>query len=102
MRKLVSAFIKCWTLHANLNSKYYLFNRSIVLESTKEFFLQDQSFTSFNLDEHTSTVLDVEKLWDSNPELSLALTSYHARDPSYFFMLNKLSCAVSLLLKMNR
>lgn len=56
--------------------------------------LQNQKFSTFNLDAHISDVRQLEKAWESYPESSKALTYFHATDPTYFYMLNKLACNV--------
>ncbi len=56
---------------------------------------QGHSFTTFNLDAHISDVRQLEKAWESTPDMTNALTFFPARDSAYFFMLNKLSCNVS-------
>lgn len=58
--------------------------------------LQGQTFLTFNLDAHISDVRQLEKAWESQPELSNALTYFHARETAYFFMLNKQTCNVAL------
>ena len=60
--------------------------------------LQGQRFSSFHLDEQRiSSVQDLEEAWNSNIDLQNTLTAYPSRDPTHFYMLNKLSCAVSSL-----
>lgn len=61
---------------------------------TANVLLQNQKFSTFNLDAHISDVRQLEKAWESYPESSNALTLFHATDPTYFYMLNKLSCNV--------
>ncbi|EFX68349.1 hypothetical protein DAPPUDRAFT_260261 [Daphnia pulex] len=58
--------------------------------------VQGQTFSTFNLDAHISDVRQLEKIWESQPALSNALTFFHARETSYFFMLNKQTCEVAL------
>jgi hypothetical protein len=61
------------------------------------FFKQGQTFSTFNLDAHISDVRQLEKIWESQPALSNALTFFHARETSYFFMLNKQTCEVRII-----
>lgn len=58
--------------------------------------MQGQTFLTFNLDAHISDVRQLEKAWESQPELSNALTYFHARETAYFFMLNKQTCNVRI------
>lgn len=59
--------------------------------------IKDQTFTTFNLDAHVNDVRQLEQIWEKESDLPRALTAFHARDPTYHYMLNQLSCAVGVI-----
>ena len=66
------------------------------LNLTCQTHLHGQHFITIQLDWHINNVQQLEDSWKTKSELEDAITVYPMRDASYFYMLNKLFCTVSI------